>query len=78
VALILDPDDWFGDRPPEPLPRECNDNGDGGICTHCGRLHTVTIIPGCPTCGAPMTDEQERLVKLCIECQRKNQPDEEE
>jgi len=21
----------------------CNDDGDGGICTHCGQLHTATV-----------------------------------
>lgn len=33
--------------------RSCNDLGAGGICTHCGKLHTATILEPrrCLQCG---------------------------
>lgn len=34
----------------DPLGRACNDNGDGGVCTHCGKLHTATVVKLCPRC----------------------------
>lgn len=53
-----------------PLPRECNDNGDYGICTHCDNLHTATILGGCKQCGNIVTHE---LDLYCLGCQGRMQ-----
>lgn len=45
--------------------RTCNDHGDGGICTCCGELHTVTIVPSCITCHGPV---EERVYEQCLDC----------
>lgn len=31
-------------------PKECNDNGYGGVCTYCGDLHTATVYYACQFC----------------------------
>jgi len=51
----------------------CNDGGDGGLCTCCGRLHTVTIVRACLLCMNPVdishvTGQQ---FILCPPCRRK-------
>jgi hypothetical protein len=43
----------------------CNDDGPGGLCTHCDKLHTVTIVRSCFDCGGP-TDAQDR--QFCRDC----------
>lgn len=44
------------------LDRACNDRGDGGVCTWCGELHTVTIVPGCRRCHYPADECRCRIV----------------
>jgi hypothetical protein len=33
--------------------RRHNDDGDGGVCTFCGRLHTVVLVHACRQCLHP-------------------------
>ena len=35
------------------VSRDCNDLGDGGVCTFCRELHTVTIVHACRQCLGP-------------------------
>lgn len=35
------------------VDRRCNDDGDGGVCTFCHRLHTATVVKACVRCGGP-------------------------
>lgn len=42
--------------------RKHNDNGDGGVCTYCNRLHgPVTIVHACKVCYAPCDRPEDRL-----------------
>jgi hypothetical protein len=47
--------------------RRCNDDGPGGLCTCCGRLHTVTIVPACMECYGPVRRPGDSLCETCTE-----------
>lgn len=44
----------------------CNDDGDGGICTHCGELHTATVVSCCEDCCKPTDGIDRKFCRACI------------
>lgn len=47
-----DPSEYLEPAGHRPCQR-CNDEGDGGLCTCCGYLHTATVVGQCLQCGGP-------------------------
>lgn len=62
--------EWIGVELGDPVDRACNDNGDGGVCTHCGRLHTVTVYDSCRFCLRAETPEHVCTEEDCAEVAR--------
>lgn len=56
------------------LDRQCNDNGDYGVCTFCGHLHTVTITKACFICSNSVEVPGEDHCPKCIEKMRAGKP----